>query len=300
MLDLQKREGARLFLAKRSLCLYKPTFVWWKQFQVHQLCCLHEAVVLGWCKWDETTLYILIGRILWLLSIQMDFFICVLVYRNSCIMSIWVYRYRKTVDSWCIKIKGRLTIFVHYEWICMFLPPAITHMFSSWSEKVQTLKHRNSFLKMNLKLFKPASCLEVRVNVSHSQYWLLEMILSAHWSVTTFVWLSHWGILFSFKNFIRKGLKWLCSSGLRVDHPEHLRSSVGSWSVAYTLESWIRESKIEKEETIFKNTKQKRGSIRKSNMIVCYHMSKMPASNHFHLLSSVCIIRSARSLALQA
>lgn len=86
-------------------------------------------------------------------------------------------------------------------------------------------------------MFKSASCLETRTTVPYSWCWLLEIILSAPESVILSACLSHWDILFSFKHFIRKEWKWLCSSGLRVDHPEHLWSPVGSGSVVYALGS---------------------------------------------------------------
>lgn len=136
----------------------------------------------------------------------------------------------------------------------------------------------------------------------YSWCWLLKMTLSAPGSVILSAFLSHWGSLFSFKHFTRKGWKWLCSSEPRVDHCEHLGSTVGSWSVIYALRSWgVNKKKAQWKKAIFflkKENEIKSRSMRKYNWLVCHHLSKMHASNHLYLLSSVCIIRSTQKLVL--
>lgn len=149
MLDLQKREGAGLFLAKGSLCLYKPTVMWQKQVQVHWLCCLHEAVVLCRCEWNETTLYILVGRILWLLSIQRDFFNrC--PWENSYIETAALCLYGnidvKKIDCWFVMYKDkRKTNHVCPLWVNLHVPSACYYshvMFIIWkSANSETLKY---------------------------------------------------------------------------------------------------------------------------------------------------------------
>lgn len=96
VLELQKREGDRLFLAKGALTVQLQIHICTKRASLGFLTVLlYEAVVLGWNELAKTTLHILIGRIFWLLSIQRDFFMCLkkLMYGNSCIVNIlWLTR----------------------------------------------------------------------------------------------------------------------------------------------------------------------------------------------------------------